>query len=111
MPDPIKMDGQYACRIAPYDPVRVICVDGPGDHPVAYYDADGGLNGADRYGVCYDTNYDLIPLRRKPVEACGYVNKHGSLVGVFYNRAAAETWRPNYLDCRLVRLVEAEDGA
>ena len=81
MPDPIKMDGKYACRIAPYEPVRVICVDGPGDCPVAFYAADGNLNGADRYGVGYDANYDLIPLRRKPVEIWMVEAISGLLIG------------------------------
>lgn len=114
MPDPIKMDGQYACRIAPYDPVRVICVDGPGDSPVAFYDANGCIHCADATGhKRASADFDLIPLRRKPVEAWALLDGAGTIKWVSFhaNRTEAELMLREYPGARLVRLVEAEDGA
>ena len=88
MPDPITMTGQYACRIAPYDQVRVICVDGPDpERPVAFYDAEGRLDCCDAYGKNSDDNYTLIPLR-KPAEVWMVLRADGESTAAFSVRAA-----------------------
>ena len=113
MPDPITMTGQYACRIAPYDQVRVICVDGPDpERPVAFYDAEGRLDCCDAYGKNSDDNYDLIPLqvRRRPVEAWAVLRADGTVYECWARKSYADEDAARIPGARLVRLVEAEDG-
>jgi len=71
MIDLIRMDRKYAYRHAPETEVRILCVDVAGKCPVISVTSDGlplSHNGDGMRGAMLSSEYDLVPLERKPRE-------------------------------------------
>jgi hypothetical protein len=97
---PITLTGQYAVRRDPYTPVRIICVDGPGDYPVVgfvgkdlmqWYATGAYTNSRD------GSDLDLIPLATHPVAPLRcWANVGGTYGPGFYEteREARQTAMP-----------------
>lgn len=74
-PHLITMDGEYQTRDG--KPVRVLCVDAPGDQPVVILYLDGNTGKRHENGQFhsnYESNNDLVPRPPQPKKIVRYMN-------------------------------------
>ena len=116
MPDNITMTGAYAYASDPYTPVRILCVDRPGEWPVVSMDDNGRIWAHSLSGWSANiTARDIIPLktRRKPVGRwlVAIPNGRGGLIHSAYDdKQAAFEWMCKHPGAMMTHLVEVEGG-
>lgn len=71
----ITMDGEWAYRCQPTEPVRILCTDRPGGYPVVSFGAEGVIHEHRPDGAyLFNDAFDLIPLQRPRAKVRGWVN-------------------------------------